>query len=97
MLKTHVIAFSLLASLSASALANDWKNDYQRNTLFNPTEHQLERESRGFVLIYDGMTDEEVEKALDQYPGRIEAMMFVRVQKTDPETGDVVTEEDGCD
>lgn len=97
MLKISVLAISMLASLSANASADDWANDYQRNTLFNPTEHQLKRESKGFVLIYDGMTHEEVEQAMDQFPGRIEAMMFVRVKKTDPETGSIVTEDDGCD
>jgi len=42
---------------------------------------------------------------MDQHPERIEAMMFVRTKSTDangellrdPKTGEVVTEEDGCE
>lgn len=95
----------LSVCVSAVASAEDKRNDFQRNALFQPGESQLVREARGFVFIYDGLTDREVEMAMDQQPERIEAMMFVRTRSTDangellrdPKTGEVVTEEDGCE
>ncbi len=95
----------LSGDISATASENDMSNDFQRNALFQPSERQLEREASGSVFIYDGLTDREVDIAMDQQPERIKAMMFVRTKTTDvngelardPKTGDVVAEDDGCD
>jgi hypothetical protein len=56
-------------------------------------------------MIYDGMRSADVEKALDEAFDRIDSMMFVNTVVTDtegapvhdPETGQLVVEEDGCD
>lgn len=97
--------FMASGNISATASADENGNDFQRNALFQPSERQLEREAGGSVFIYDGLTDREVDRAMDQQPERIKAMMFVRTKKTDvngelardPQTGDVIAEEDGCD
>ena len=67
-------------------------------------EHQLEVERKGRVFIYDGMHTTDVERALDEEFDRIEHMMFSSTIITDtegkpvtnPETGQVMVEEDGC-
>lgn len=78
---------------------------WQNNILFDPNESILERERSGFVRIYDGITDKEIERAMREQFNRIEAMMFVNVVKTD-EAGEVLTDpvteepleyDDGCD
>ena len=96
--------FIASGNISATALADDNGNDFQRNTLFQPGESQLEKEAGGSVFIYDGLTDREVDGAMDQQPERIKAMMFIRTKKTDvngelardPQTGDVIEEDDDC-
>ena len=56
-------------------------------------------------MIYEGMTDREVEHALAAHFNRVQSMMFVNTVVTDnkgkpvkdPESGIVETEDDGCD
>jgi hypothetical protein len=56
------------------------------------------------VYVYDGLTDREVEEALDRHFGRIQYMMFVGTKKTDKQgklkldsaTGQVMQESGGC-
>lgn len=92
-------------NISVTASADDNGNDFQRNILFQPSERQLEREAGGSVFIYDGLTDREVDRAMDQQTERIKAMMFVGTKTTDvngelardPQTGDVIAEDDDCD
>jgi len=76
---------------------------WQYNRLFNPSPSDREFEARGDVTIYDGLTDIEVKKALDENFDRIQNMMFTRTvvtdengnPKIDPVTGKQVVE-DGC-
>jgi hypothetical protein len=73
--------------------------------LFHPSLASLAGEKRGKVIIYSGLTDKVVERALDENFDRIQSMMFTRTIRTDdtgiplrdPETGEVLIEEDGCD
>jgi hypothetical protein len=82
------------------AIAGDW----QEKLLFNPSESQLKAERRGRIMIYDGLKDTEIRKAMDTQFDRIESMMFVRTVVTneegnverDSESGQVVVEDDGC-
>ena len=69
---------------------------YQNKVLFSPTGSQLKAESRGRVMIYDGLDNAVVERALDEQFDRIEHMMFVRTRHTEPD-GEVSYEDDGCD
>ena len=69
---------SLLAPLVRAADAND---GFQYNALFNPTTAQLRAEDRGRVMIYDGLDNAVVERALDEQFDRIEHMMFTRTRQ----------------
>jgi hypothetical protein len=83
----------------------DSTDKWQMNRLFNPTENQRKKEEKtGQVMIYDGLRDTTVAKALDTNFDRIQNMMFTRVVVTKasghPELddfGNPVVEDDGCD
>ena len=78
---------------------------WQLGLINNPTDHMLKREAKGFVFIYDRLLDSQVDEILDSHFNRIDSMMFTRVKLTDskgdvqidPETGEELTEDDGCD
>jgi len=103
----NVLIILVMSSLfSYSALADDDpQQSWQLSLLFNPGNHQYEMERRGRVFIYDGLRDTVVEQALDEQYERIEGMMFINtvvtdddgVPMTDPETGELLVENDGCD
>ena len=78
---------------------------WQMQMIYQPSQSLLKREQRGFVNIYDGFTDVQVEKIMDDKFDRIDNMMFSRVKitdisgtvKTNPATGYAMMEDDGCD
>ena len=72
------------------------EDTYQYEVLLNPGQEVLEAEMRGYVMIYDGLDNYLVERAMTEQFGRIENMMFVRIRHTDEE-GEMMVEEDGCD
>jgi hypothetical protein len=80
-------------------------HDWQVRRLIEPTPQELEKERKGSVYIYDGLTDREVNAALNTQFPRIENMMFVGTKKTDksgkplrdPDSGQPVQESHGCD
>jgi len=92
----YFLLFSLnLAHASPSTTAGI--NDvYQYNALFKPSENQLKAEARGHVLIYDGLSQKTIERALDEQFDRIENMMFIRIHKTVAGDGEDSVEDDGC-
>ncbi|HYQ71946.1 MAG TPA: hypothetical protein VET88_08460, partial [Gammaproteobacteria bacterium] len=69
---------------------------FQTRVLFSPTDSQLRAETRGRVMIYDGLEDADVERALDEQFDRVEHMMFVRTRHTAPD-GESSYDDDGCD
>jgi hypothetical protein len=79
-------------------------HDWQVRRLMQPLPHELIKERSGSVYIYDGLTEREVETALDTNFNRIQYMMFVGTVKTDASgqplldtsTGQVVQESGGC-
>ena len=94
----YIIKFSqklLLSSLLAISATSVSAGDYQQNMLLSPSEHILVAEARGRVMIYDGLKNETVEKAMDEQFSRIDSMMFVRTLYKQ-ESGEVVADED-CD
>jgi hypothetical protein len=88
-------AFILGALLIPVPLLSDAEDSFQRNALFNPGKAVLQAEARGRVMIYDGLDETVVERALDEQFERIEHMMFTRTRHTEPD-GAVSVENDGC-
>ena len=105
-----IVALILIAGFNQQVLAltdqvaSD-KDSWQMRLIYQPGAVTLERERNGFVMIYDGFNDLEVNTIMDDKFNRIENMMFTRVKLTgnngqvlkDPVTGDELVEEDGCD
>ncbi len=99
---------SLCLALSHNVMADNQAPSLERwqmNMIYHPTEYVLERESKGFVFIYDGFDETQVDQILDDRFDRIDHMMFTRVKLTDssgeilldPETGEELMADDGCD
>lgn len=90
------------ATYASQVLDSD---SWQIQRLFHPTAAELTSEVNGSIMIYDGLTDKIAARALDEQFDRIGAMMFTRTVVTDEtdapirdqETGEYITEEDGCD
>lgn len=102
------IVFGLCLALSHNVMAAKQAPSLERwqmNMIYHPTESVLERESKGFVFIYDGFNENQVGEILDTKFDRIDHMMFTRVKLTDtsgeilldPETGEELIADDGCD
>lgn len=95
----------LLASGTALADATAQTNleQWLERRLNEPTERERKHERAGNVYIYDGLTDREVEKAMNAHFNRIEYMMFLGTRRTEPTgtarsdaEGNVETESPGC-
>ena len=101
------VTMFLLAISSSSASSEELAavDVWQNNALLDPSESILERERSGVVMIYDGITDSEIERVMQEQFNRIEAMMFVNVVQTDeagevlrdPATNQALDFDDGCD
>jgi hypothetical protein len=78
--------------------------DIELRRLFDPTDAELASEAEGRIYIYDGLTDRDIQRALNEEFERVENMMFIRTRKTDTDgalkrnkdTGVVEVEDDGC-
>ena len=98
------VVLGLFGGHGAAYAAPPSIDNWQMKRLFKPTPAQLASEAKGRVMIYDGMTDKTVHKALEKEFDRIDAMMFTSVVVTDDsgaarrseESGEVQYEDDGC-
>lgn len=96
---------ALFASHIHAAIGEGNNENWQQRRLMQPTPDELHWEQAGNVMIYDGLTDHQVATAMDRHFNRIQAMMFTRVvvtdetgtPKEDPDTGQTIIENDGCD
>ncbi|MGB7932555.1 MAG: hypothetical protein WCH04_10095 [Gammaproteobacteria bacterium] len=61
--------------------------NWQMVRLFEPPQNELKREAKGRVMIYDGLTEKDVERALDEQFDRLVYMMFIRVVVTESDDG----------
>ncbi len=107
-IKQHIVSCLLAISsitTSFAVFAESGAQKWQVNRLMQPSQGDLQREQRGHIMIYHGMTDKVVHTALDNNFDRIQSMMFTGTIITndagevaiDPETGEAMTEYDGCD
>lgn len=92
----RVLVGMLVAVLLPFSTIVGAEDAFQLKVLFNPPGSQLKAEARGRVMIYDGLDDYVVERALDEQFDRVEHMMFVRTRNTEPD-GEVSYDDDGCD
>ena len=93
--KRQKIIAILLSALVAAPLSVGAEDSYQKRVLFSPSSEILLAEARGRIMIYDGLTNETVEKALDEQFERIGNMMFIRTLYAQ-ENGEYEVE-DECD
>ncbi len=100
------LVISATGAATAPAKAEQPSHDaWQHNLLFAPSPEQVEIEKRGRVVIYDGLRDIDIDRAMDEQFHRVQSMMFVRtvvtdaqgVPAADPETGMRIIEDDDCD
>jgi hypothetical protein len=97
------ILLSLTIATANPLLAADVR-EIELRRLFEPTAAERQAEREGRIFIYEAMRERDVERAMDEEFGRVENMMFIRLQKTDehgevqkdPETGEVQYHDDGC-
>jgi hypothetical protein len=69
-------------------------DNWQLRRLMSPTADELAREARGEVMLYDGLTDKQVDAAMSANFDRIGSMMFLGTIVTD-ESGEGVPASDG--
>jgi len=99
-----ILPATVIVFASSLPIAHADGNSWKMTTLFEPSPAQIEREQKGRVMIYHGMKDTVVNRAMDEQFKRVETMMFTGTILTDdageplrdPETGDIVVEDDGC-
>ena len=90
-----LLLIALIGGVPASAVPAEapgatvpvYADNWQLRRLMQPTDAELLREARGEVVIYDGLTDKQIESAMSLHPQRIRSMMFV---------GTIITDEDGA-
>ena len=99
-----IAAVLLMIAPVQAAFSQSIYERWQLKRLFQPAGMQLMLEKKGRVFIYEGLTDKEINRVMDNQFGRLENMMFVGTvvtdkngkPKSDPETGLILKEDDGC-
>ncbi len=98
-----VMSFLLCShSMAAQGDTMGLMYEFQKDQLMDPSEEQLKLEQDGYVFIYDGLKESDIQLALDRYQDRMGSMMFINVVWTDetgkplvdPYTGQAVTDDD---
>lgn len=99
------VAFYCTLAWSVETYADSDKYiQWQLASIHSPSEKHLSKESKGWIAIYDGLTDRQVLNAMDKQFNRVEHMMFVNTRVTnstgevlqDSSSGEEITEDDGC-
>ena len=98
-------AVGVTATLFGSRLAAEADvSKIELRRLLDPTEAELAAEAEGRIYIYDGLTDRDIQEAMNEEFERVENMMFIRTRKTNADgelkrnedTGEVEVADDGC-
>jgi hypothetical protein len=108
MLYYHLICSLTIVFLTCqiqAAVGGSKSEEWQQRRLMQPTAEELDWEQAGHIMIYDGLSDRQVAAAMDRHFSRIQSMMFTGIvvtdaqgaPQTDPVTGEIITENDGCD
>ena len=100
-----ILALLFFTCQCQAAIGDAGVGDWQMRRLMQPSPDELLWEQAGRIMIYDGLTDRHVSDAMDRHFERIQSMMFTSIVVTDtdgspqidPDTGDIVMENDGCD
>lgn len=87
-----------------AAAAEEADRQWQLEMVFHPSPRQLAMERKGRVMIYSGLRDTDVQRAMEEQWDRVESMMFIRTILTRPsgrilrdqETGYPVVSDDDC-
>jgi leucyl aminopeptidase (aminopeptidase T) len=102
---TLLAAVGVTATLFGSSLAAAADvSKIELRRLLDPTEAELAAEAEGRIYIYDGLTDRDIQEAMNEEFERVENMMFIRTRKTNADgelkrnedTGEVEVADDGC-
>lgn len=101
---TTLILVSLLGATLPAQLTHADEYSWQMKQLFKPGKARLQSENQDKILIYQGLKDIDINRAMDDQYNRIEYMMFINVIVTDsegqplsdPDTGGIILEDDGC-
>jgi hypothetical protein len=102
---TRLTSIAIVATSLLTANAQADQLDWYMQQLFEPSGQQLAMENKGRIMIYDGLHDKDVQRAMDEQFERVESMMFTGTIVTDEsgepaidlETGEILVENDGCD
>jgi hypothetical protein len=105
---SRLLFLCLLMAVSQHAWSEDYFGTYAKmwtlKRLFNPSARQLKMEQHQKIFTYIGLTDKQLDAAMDENFDRIQSFMIANVIVTDEngkpkhntETGEVITEDDGC-
>ena len=93
-----------LPAVASETGANDNLQQWLLRRLNDPTPRERVHEEKGNVYVYDGLTDRDVERAMNSHFDRIEYMMFVGTRRTMDRSGEPAvdpgseaeTESPGC-
>ena len=105
--KTRYPSFIFLALFLpwTSVPADEFSSEiWQIQRLFSPSKEERRADQSYQVVIYSGLKDLEVERAMDKQFDRLQSFMFANIVVTDengnpvkdPETGLIKTESDDC-
>jgi len=100
-LVSYSITLPVFAQDMQLALASSIHN-YQLKRLMQPSDRQIKHEEKERVIIYVGMKDIDIEKAMDEQFDRIEKFVFAATIVTDQngkplyKNGQIVTEDNDC-
>lgn len=99
--KVSIIFMTLIMFIPLVVFANE-DEMYEMKKLFEPSDQQLIAEANGSIIIYDGIPDSEVDRAMDEHFNRIDNMMFTRIKYNnvndiDSEVNEILTiDDDDC-